>query len=112
MKVRDLSPQPQCKLPFRGSFYLRVPSQSGCYVLSNFAGTILYIGLSKCLVRRFNQHLESPDKTAPTPLGKAFWFHWLLYENIEKLERTWLNAHEIAEGKLPHLNSHRSPLSI
>lgn len=110
MKVSDLFPQPQEKIPFKANQRTRVPPQSGCYIISNLDETILYVGLSKSLAHRFIQHLDASDKTAPTILGVAVWFHWLLYEDIEKLERTWLNAHEVAEGKLPILNKYRSPV--
>ena len=110
MKVSSLDPNPEQKVAFDLNQRLLVPSSSGCYVLSNIYETILYVGLSNCLARRFDQHLDSPDKTAQTPLGRAIWFHWLRYENLEMLERTWLNSHEVAEGKLPYFNSVRSPM--
>ena len=110
MKVSELDPQPSSKIPFRANQYLHVPKQSGCYVLSGIDEVILYIGLSINLMNRLLQHLDTPEKVAPTPLGRAIWFHWLIYENREKLERTWLNSHEIAEGKLPFLNTHHSPM--
>ena len=112
MKVSQLIPQPPNKRPFRENQHIHIPLQSGCYVLSNLDETIIYIGLSKCLVHRFNQHLDNNEKTGLTPLGRAIWFHWLLWENLEQLERTWLNIHEIAEGKLPCLNTNRSPLPM
>ncbi len=111
MKVSALFPSPQEKIPFKENQRLHVPLQSGCYILSNLDEIILYIGLSHRLSDRFIQHLDTPDKTAPTTLGRAVWFHWLLYANFEKLERTWLNAHEIAEGRLPILNKYHSPIS-
>ena len=110
MKVFNLIPHPDEKIAFQPSHRLLVPSSSGCYVLSNIDETILYVGLSNCLARRFDQHLDSPDKTAQTPLGREIWFHWLRYENLEMLERTWLNSHEVAEGKLPYFNLVRSPM--
>lgn len=110
MKVFNLFPRPDKKVAFKLSRRFLVPSSSGCYVLSNINETILYVGSSNCLMRRFNEHLDSPDKTAPTPLGRAIWFHWLCYENIKKLEKTWLNSHDIAAGELPYLNKLHSPM--
>jgi len=112
MKAYDLVPRPQEKRPFRANQRLYIPEQSGCYVLSTLDETIVYIGLSNFLSRRFSEHLDNPEKTGPTPFGKAVWFHWLICKNLEQTERTWLNAHEVDEGKLPYLNKHHSPLHM
>lgn len=112
MKVFELAPRPRGKRPFRSNQHLNIPEQSGCYVLSAFDETIIYIGLSNSLSRRFDQHLDNPEKTGPTPLGRAIWFHWLVCKNTEQVERTWLNMHEISEGELPCLNKNHSPLPM
>ena len=112
MNVSQLVPLPSNRRPFQENQRMRIPSQSGCYVLSNLGETIIYIGLSDCLVRRFTQHLDNNEKTGLTPLGRAIWFHWLVYDNLEQLERTWHNIHEIAEGELPYLNTKHSPLPM
>jgi len=112
MKAIQLVPRPQEKRPFRANQHFYIPEQGGCYVLSTFDETIVYIGLSKNLSRRFDEHLDSPKKTEPTRLGRAVWFHWLICKNLEQVERTWLNAHEISEGELPCLNKHHSPLPM
>lgn len=89
MNVASLRPQPEKKTYFRLSAYRRVPPASGCYVLTSFEGRILYIGKSKNLRRRFDQHLENSAKTQPTPQGRAVWFHWLLHKelHLNALER-------------------------
>ncbi len=104
MNIIELVPAPSDKVPFMANHRLRVSLQSGCYVLVNLDEKILYIGKSDCLSRRFEQHIDSPDKTAPTTFGRAIWFHWLPHDNTSMLERTWLNAHVVADGCLPVLN--------
>jgi GIY-YIG catalytic domain len=88
-----------------------IPAARGCYVLANFREEVLYIGLAIDLRRRFGQHLDSPEKIAPTSLGVAVFFYWLESPDTNKLERTWMNIHQLAEGKLPVLNSVYSPTS-
>nr|WP_305121752.1 GIY-YIG nuclease family protein [Pedobacter mongoliensis] len=91
---------------------MHVPRESGCYVLTAFDGTILYIGLALKLNIRFKQHVDSLGKVKPTGDGKAVWFYYLGYneKNLPKLERTWLNHFQSYEGKLPILNLINSPL--
>lgn len=112
MKVDKLQLPPQEKVPFQLSAYLQVPEDSGCYVLTSFEGHILYIGQSKNLRRRFEQHLDKRDKTQITPQGRAVWFHWLLHKelHLNALERGWLNEHAAAEGDLPVLNDASPPV--
>ena len=112
MNVANLHPQPQEKAPFQFSDYLQVPEDSGCYVLTSFDGHILYIGQSKNLQRRFEEHLDDPAKTQPTPQGRAVWFYWLLHKelHLNALERGWLNEHAAVEGNLPILNAASPPV--
>lgn len=90
-----------------------VPKTAGCYILTTFDGAVLYIGLSVDLNRRFQEHLDNPEKINLTPNGKAFWFHFHGYEkeNLNKLERTWINQYCTAHGCLPILNKADSPVS-
>lgn len=112
MNVAKLHPPPQEKVLFQLNVYLQVPEASGCYVLTSFEGHILYIGQSKNLRRRFEEHLDNLAKTQPTPQGRAVWFHWLLYDAIRlsALERGWLNEHAAAEGDWPVLNDASPPV--
>jgi hypothetical protein len=112
MKIEQLSPKPDDKIQFKLSFYKNAPKTSGCYVLATFEDDILYIGLSDNLYKRFQQHLENPNKTQSTPEGKAVWFYYIRYNinNLPKLERTWLNQFEAIQGKLPILNKISSPI--
>ncbi len=111
MKVDALQPEPDRKEAFKRSREKSVPPAPGCYVLTNFAGELLYIGLAKDLQRRFAQHLDNPQKTGLTPLGVAVFFWWREDGEVNKLERTWMNIHQLAEGRLPFLNSVYSPTS-
>ena len=88
-----------------------VPANGGCYVLCSAIGTILYIGLTKDLRARMTQHLSNPQKTLETAAGRAVLFYWLEAENIQALERAWMNEHIANEGALPVLNKVFSPVS-
>ena len=112
MNVANLRHQPQEKVLFQLSVYRQVPEDSGCYVLTSFDGHILYIGQSKNLQRRFEQHLDNLAKTQPTSQGRAVWFYWLLYDelHLNALERGWLNEHAAVEGNLPVLNAASPPV--
>lgn len=112
MIVSDLLPAPSEFCRFHRSKQKFVPLFSGCYVLTTIDGTILYIGLATNLRSRIGQHLDSPGKTEPTAQGRAVKFYWMKFDNIQQLERTWLNAHIATEGKMPVLNAHFSPISI
>jgi hypothetical protein len=112
MNIVELFPAPTHRQPFRMSHQKFVPSKPGCYVLTTFAEVVLYVGLAVDLRRRVGEHLESPDKTGETQLGRAVWFHWLETAELNKVERTWLNIHIQHEGHLPTLNSVYSPTSV
>lgn len=109
MKVGLLVPLPAEKLPFRLSKQKFVPNRGGCYVLSTFENTVLYVGLAVDLRRRMGEHLDNPKKTTQTSLGRAIWFHWLEAADLNKVERTWQNIHMQHEGRLPELNRLYSP---
>jgi hypothetical protein len=113
MKVEQLIPQPNHKEQFKYLFYKNIPKMAGCYVLTTFDNDILYIGLSDNLYTRFQQHLDNPEKTNPTKEGKAIWFYYIDYDfnNLPKLERTWLNQFEALHGILPILNKVCSPIN-
>ena len=112
MNVAKLHTPPLEKVLFQLSVYLQVPEDSGCYVLTSFEGRILYIGQSKNLQRRFEQHLDDPAKTQLTPQGRAVWFHWLLHKelHLNALERGWGHEHRAVEGDLPILNAASPPV--
>jgi len=107
-----LQPRADRREAFRRHRQKSIPDGPGCYVLTSFTGVVLYIGLATDLRRRFGQHLDSPQKRAPTVHGLAVLFYWREALEINKLERTWLNIHELAEGRLPVLNAVHSPTLI
>lgn len=111
MKIPELEPLPGNRESFRRDALKFVPAKSGCYVLATHDGSILYLGLARNLQGRMGQHLDSPEKVAPTPTGRAVWFYWFECEEVEKVERTWMGMYEIAHGKLPILNKVFSPVS-
>jgi GIY-YIG catalytic domain len=112
MKVSELIPEPQHREGFLRNRERFVSEKSGCYALTTFEGVVLYVGLASNVRKRMNDHLDSPIKTRETPLGRAVWFCWIECEELEKVERTWMNIHMNAEGALPILNSVYSPVAI
>ncbi len=112
MKVTALTPSPTNSEPFRRNRERFIPAVPGCYALTTFEQVVLYIGLTNNLRRRINEHLDNPDKTGLTANGRAVLFHWLETTETNKIERTWLNIHLLAEGSLPVLNRVYSPTAI
>jgi excinuclease UvrABC nuclease subunit len=113
MKVCELIPCPNQKVFFNLSSFREVPKLKGCYILSNSEDDILYVGLSTNLLKRFENHLDNPEKTRQTTIGKVIWFHYLVHDtnNLEELERTWINQYCSIHGVLPALNKIYSPVS-
>ena len=113
MRIDELIPKPFEKVQFKLSSFKEVPVVNGCYTLTTFDNSILYIGLATNLNNRFKQHLENTEKTSPTSEGKAIWFYFTTFDakNLPKLERTWLNQFTNTHGKLPILNKVNSPIS-
>lgn len=111
MKLASLVPIPMKYETFRRNREKFVPERSGCYVLTSFSHDVLYVGLAKNLRSRMNNHLDDNEKVAPTSLGRATYFYWFESQEIEKVERTWMNIHIQHEGALPLLNSVYSPIS-
>jgi hypothetical protein len=112
MNVSELIPQPHQFETFKRNRLRYIPDSSGCYVLATFTKTVLYIGLTVNLRRRMNEHLDNPEKTCELKLGRAVFVFWLECEDINKVERTWLNIHIQHEGKYPELNKMYSPTSV
>jgi hypothetical protein len=112
MTIDKLVPMPTKRETFRHSSLRFVPESAGCYVLTTFGNLVLYIGQAVNIRRRMNDHLDDPHKTELTSLGRAFFFYWLEYDDIGKLERTWLNIHGEYEPTFPILNRVNSPVSI
>jgi hypothetical protein len=111
MKLEALVPQPTLHETFKRHREKFVPDIPGCYALTTFSKDVLYVGLTKNLRRRMNEHLDSTAKTSPTPLGRATYFYWFTSNDLEKIERTWMNIHIENEGSLPLLNAVYSPVS-
>ena len=112
MNIEELSPQPTSSQPFRRDRQKFIPDAGGCYVLTTFGGDVLYVGLAIDMRRRMGQHLDTPAKRAPTPLGRAVVFHWLSCADLQQVERTWMNIHIQHEGRLPPLNGAYSPVGV
>jgi excinuclease UvrABC nuclease subunit len=114
MIVDELRPVPTNKSKFDFQGIRVLPETMGCYVLSNFHGEIIYIGLAINLKQRALQHFDNPDKHGVTQEGKAYWFNYVMLKSeklIYRTERGWLNQYELAHGCLPPLNKIHSPVS-
>ena len=112
MTIDKLVPVPTNRENFKYSSVRFVSEAGGCYVLTTFETVVLYIGQTVNIRRRMRDHLDDPRKTSLTPQGRAFFFYWLEYADIGKLERTWLNIHGEHEPRYPILNSVNSPVSV
>jgi len=112
MTIDKLAPLPTSRENFKRNCVKFVTEKSGCYVLTTFGNLVLYLGQAVNIRSRMIDHLDTPEKTAETQFGRAVFFYWLEYEDIGKLERTWLNIHVEHEGRYPILNKVYSPLSI
>lgn len=112
MHINELNPHVQSHCRFARDQWLQVPKACGCYVLATFENHILYIGQSVDLQRRFEDHLNDPEKTNPTGKGRAFWFYWLEYPELQlnALERGWLNQYSLEHGFYPILNKQGAPI--
>lgn len=107
MTFNTLKPKIEKTLEFDYSNQKKIPTNFGCYVISNFNNEIMYIGKATSLKNRFTKHLETSEKNSQTSLGKAYWFSFRECKDdfeIEKLERGWLNHYVLNYGKLPIFN--------
>ncbi len=112
MKVSELVPEPMQYETFKRNRLSYVPDRSGCYVLTTFLKVVLYVGLTENLRRRMNEHLDNPQKTGLSKSGRPIFFFWIEGDEINKIERTWMNIHILHEGTMPELNKMYSPTSI
>ncbi len=116
MNIDKLNPCALDRTKFERSKYRSIPEQSGCYALTTYEGDILYIGQSDYIRRRFEEHLDCPEKTGKTEKGCAFWFYWLLWNkaDLNALERGWMQAYSHStenRDELPIMNSQSAPSS-
>jgi hypothetical protein len=112
LKVGDLKPSLSERVLFSWSHHKQVPAKSGCYVLTNFTGDVLYVGLASTSIRdRMGVHLETVEKRSVGPSGAAYWFHYLLFDRqkLPQIEQGWINQAILATGARPPLNKIDSP---
>ena len=113
MKATLLTPSLEGRVEFAAGHLNRISPMTGCYVISNFADDILYIGKTVNLQKRFMEHIATPEKSVLTQNGRAYWFHFLKVSSesrLSSIERGWLNQYELEEGCLPVLNKVRAPI--
>lgn len=96
----------QRRVQFRLSEIARVPEASGCYVVTNITDDVIYVGETKDLHRRIQEHLSDPRMTGPTPLGLVSWFCFGLWScaDISDVETRLLFDYKAIHGQWPPLN--------
>ena len=104
MNVSALMPAPTHSQTFEWNNVRHIPERPGCYVLTTFSRSVLYVGRTRNLRARMSQHLDDDKKTNATSSGRAVLFWWTESDDIERIERTWVNVHIQHEGRLPVLN--------
>jgi predicted GIY-YIG superfamily endonuclease len=89
-----------------------VPTESGCYALCSFDTSVLYVGLTDNLNRRFEEHVADDAKRAVVGAVRTFWFYWVTapLAAVARIERGWQNQHAAQHGRLPALNKIQSPI--
>ena len=110
--VHELRPTPTNRTQFAWSNFKNMPEESGCYVLTNFVGAVLYVGQATSSMRdRFCAHLETNEKRALSHLGVPYWCYYLLYEQnkVGSVEQGWLNQSLLKTGNRPVLNKIDAP---
>jgi predicted GIY-YIG superfamily endonuclease len=113
MNVNELIPKPAFKVQLKLSYYIFIPKEAGCYILTTFDNDIIYVGASDNLFYRFQQHLNNAEKTNLNNNGKAIWFYYKICDskNLPMLERAWINQFVMNHGKSPALNKINSPVN-
>ena len=107
MLVFKLLSCPELKVKFDYSEQDSAPKQPGCYVITTFDGTILYIGQTNNICNRMEQHLDKKEKTKRTPSGMPYWFYYKLCDvsDLTSSENAWINEYKLnSNGKRPHFN--------
>ena len=113
MRVDQLRPLPDQRTEFAWSHHVMVPAQPGCYVLANYAGEVLYVGLASVSIHdRMGIHLDTGAKRKPSAFGVPFWFYYLLTTptQVAPTERGWMNQAILEDGSMPILSKVYSTL--
>ncbi|MYD53444.1 MAG: hypothetical protein F4W96_03950 [Chloroflexi bacterium] len=112
IRASALAPQPTQRIPFQRRHLARVPANSGCYVLSTFDETVVYIGKAQDLRRRVGTHLGDRSKREVSDRGVAVWLDFRLTAVAElgQLESAWVEQYKLEEGgRLPPFNEINPP---
>ena len=105
MTMEELVPPPEKTETFEPKSVRFVPERPGCYTLTTFSHAVLYIGRTINLRARMKRHLRDEEKVKSTRQGRATFFSWIECDDIEKVERTWVNIYIHCNGRLPVFNS-------
>lgn len=111
MKVVDLVPPVVDQVAFDLYAIKRISDCSGCYVLTNAGGDIVYIGQAVSVLRRVADHFDSSKRVALTVYGRVSMVYWRPEDStkLSGLERGWVEAVRLREGVLPPLNLVSAP---
>ena len=106
MKVNECVPEMGHKIAFTKRANIGLSTKSGCYCISSIYDDVLYIGQTKDLCSRMDQHLKDPRMRQLTNLGIAAWFHYqeVPEDRLHVKEDELLGRHIFKEGDLPPLN--------
>jgi hypothetical protein len=113
MLVTSMQPEVTERIEFLRSRQVEAPSEPGCYVLTAFDLTVLYVGLaSRSLRGRMGNHLEDDFKRKGWAGKIPYWFYYLELpaDRVRPVERGWFNQSILADGSLPPLNKVHSPV--
>ena len=105
MFVDQLHPKVENRVDFSLASLGVTPEVAGCYVLSSFQGDILYIGKTKSLHKRLEQHCNDLEKQQRSPVGVVQFMYYRVCSAAEmtELERAWTAQFAMRnKGALPH----------
>lgn len=105
MKVSSLRPRPQVRHRFHPADEERIPVACGCYVITDNADNVLYIGKASRSIRsRFKAHQSDKYKRVTLDGRRPVNFFYTLHVDFTGVERGWINIAIAADGKLPPFN--------
>jgi hypothetical protein len=112
MKVEELVPGVERRVPFALYGLRRADECAGCYCLTNATGDVLYIGQAVSIRQRLIQHFDSTKRSVLTPFGRVSvaWWRACADARLNALERGWLEAARLRDGVLPPLNIANPPI--
>lgn len=111
MNVTDLVPPAEHRAAFDLYVLSRITDCGGCYCLTNAVGEILYVGQAVSVRQRLLQHFDSEKRSTLTANGRISLAWWRAEDTarLSALERGWLEAVRLRDGRLPAMNRVSAP---